>query len=479
MRNLLKVGLLVGALAILAAVSVFVWGAPRVLEVLPADGSEGVPARAQVKITFSQPLDSAATEARLSFDPPIEGAYTWEGSQLIFTPEQAWLAGGTVRVRLEAGAPARSFPWLRLREEGAWSFSIRLPQILYLFPAVGSANLYRYDPVRAQSAPLTGFEAGVLDFTVDGAGQAVYLSVRRGAEGSVIYRMDLSTEVVTSDNTGKGSGSQAAADFQVVYECEQAICSELALEPAGRYLAYERRALPGGAGSQAPQVWVLPLQPADGEPAFLAGLADHQTILPAWSSRGVLAVYDRDASAYLFSEPGKGVQARFPNRTGEQGAWRPDGEAFLAPEIIYLGANISPELSGLESLADSHLILFFLHSEKTQDLTPGEGIEDTAPAYSKDGNFLAFARKYLDVQNWTPGRQLWIAQAVSREARQMTDVAVYNHFDFAWNPASDQLVYVRFDQSALSQPPEIWLLDLASNQSTSLIQGGFSPQWAP
>ena len=86
MRNLLRIGLLAGALVLLASLSVYLWGAPRILEFSPADGSQGLPAGAQVKIAFSQPLDSQAVEARLSFDPPMPGTFTWEGSQMVFTP---------------------------------------------------------------------------------------------------------------------------------------------------------------------------------------------------------------------------------------------------------------------------------------------------------------------------------------------------------------------------------------------------------
>ena len=103
----------------------------------------------------------------------------------------------------------------------------------------------------------------------------------------------------------------------------------------------------------------------------------------------------------------------FPNQTGQGGVWRPGGSQFLAPEIVFVDTG-SSSVTGLEPRADSHLILYDLESQTTQDLTPGEGIEDTSPVFSPDGKFLAFARKYLDAQRWTPGRQLWLAQVDTR-----------------------------------------------------------------
>ncbi len=174
--------------------------------------------------------------------------------------------------------------------------------------------------------------------------------------------------------------------------------------------------MPGSGQAENFQVWVLPL--AAGGPAepFLAGAAGHQTTQPVWSSAGWLAFYDSDDKAYIFTEPGAGERGRFPNQTGQGGAWHPDGRQFLAPEIVFVDTAGSPSVTGLEPRADSHLLLYNLDTNTTQDLTPGEGIEDTSPVFSPDGKFLAFARKYLDAKRWTPGRQLWIALVDTRAA---------------------------------------------------------------
>ena len=65
------------------------------------------------------------------------------------------------------------------------------------------------------------------------------------------------------------------------------------------------------------------------------------------------------------------------------------------------------------------------------------------------------------------------------DAHPLTDDASYNHYDFAWSPAGDQLAYVRFDKDALTQPPEIWLINKDGTNATRLITGGYAPQWVP
>ncbi|MBN1665859.1 MAG: PD40 domain-containing protein, partial [Anaerolineales bacterium] len=177
--------------------------------------------------------------------------------------------------------------------------------------------------------------------------------------------------------------------------------------------------------------------------------------------------------AFIIADMQTGQQFRFPNQTGEPGSWHPHGQPFIAPEILFAS------VPNAQALASSHLISFNWQTEKTQDLTPGEDLEDTAPAFSPDGDYLAFTRKFLDVLRWTPGRQIWINHLPSGESQQMTDEPEYNHFDLAWSPAGDQLAYVRFNQTTPTEPPEIWLMDPLTGRAIQIVIGGFSPQWIP
>jgi Tol biopolymer transport system component len=62
-------------------------------------------------------------------------------------------------------------------------------------------------------------------------------------------------------------------------------------------------------------------------------------------------------------------------------------------------------------------------------------------------------------------------------AVQYTDNPNFNHFDFSWSPDGSQLAYVRFNQTTLNEATEIWLIDTNNGLTTSLVQGGFAPQW--
>lgn len=473
MRNRLLLLMLLGLLLGLGAFLAYTWTAPRLLSVSPPDGAAAIPAGAVLHLAFSRPMNTASVTERLAIEPARQGAFTWQANTLTFTPDQPWETGSAVRVRLQAGARGAGFPSLPLRQEIAWSFQIRLPELAYLFPSNGPANIYATNPLSGVSILLTDFPGGVTDFSVSTGGTGIYFSAYNTQGGSDIY----SLQVVPPQ------AEQSQPQPQLILACPQALCQAAVASPQGNYLAYERTALPGVDQTDRPQVWYMFLPP-DGAPQgeaapILAGDPAHQTLQPTWSPSGLLTFYDSDAKSYIFLDIPSSQTTAFPNQTGLEGAWHPNGRDYLAAEILFVDLNAADSVAGLQKYANSHLLMFDRLEGTITDLTPGEDMEDANPAFSPDGKFLAFARKYLGAQRWTPGRQLWLMYLGSREAQPMTNSPNYSHFDFAWSPSSDQLAYVRFDQTALTQPTEIWLMDALTGSAVQLIIGGYAPAWIP
>lgn len=485
----LRLGLLILALAAIAAAGVILLGFPRLVELSPADGAVDVSSDAPLRLVFSRPMEPASVQARLRLTPAVEGSYTWEGDTLIFAPAKGWPSGAVIQVQLEAGAQAASFPALPVRQAQQASFTIWQPGLAFLYPAAGPANVYLYQPQAAENTPLTNAMAGVLDYIVAPDGRALYYSTPVSEGGSQIMRQPIPERSArASQPAGTQTPSAAAAppvllpQPQPALTCPQANCLALALSPNRAYLAYERTVLPGGEGIAAPQVWWVALDAqtglAAGQPN-LAGAPDHQTVEPLWSPDNRLTFYDSQAQAYIVLDPVNGKTVRFANQTGQGGDWQPDGAAFLAPEIFFLDPGTASGVSGLERLADSHLLRYDPRSGRSQDLTEVDGIEDASPAYSPDGAFLAFARKYLDTRRWTPGRQIWLRDLRTNQARPVTADVIYNHYDLKWSSTSDRLAFVRFNQSALNEPPEVWMLDLTSGNLQQVVVEGYAPQWLP
>jgi hypothetical protein len=61
--------------------------APVLESSYPADGATGVPTNVQVRVTFSEPMDQAATQAAFGIEPAAPGEFTWQGSSLFWRPD--------------------------------------------------------------------------------------------------------------------------------------------------------------------------------------------------------------------------------------------------------------------------------------------------------------------------------------------------------------------------------------------------------
>jgi Tol biopolymer transport system component len=480
-RNRLTVLLLIMIL-IPGAGIIYLLGTPNLTAVYPDPGSAQVPAGEPLSLSFSRLMQQSSVIERLTIDPVQEGSFSWQGSTLIFTPSQPWPSGQSIRVQLAAGAQSSGFLPFSIREEASWSFTIGQPRLAYLFPTVGPSNLYVMNLQTTDSQQLTNSRAGILEFDLNPTGSILYYS-ENGPDASVnIYALPLLRPVAPLPNDQPSTAPEFPEPVLLV-DCPQASCRAPKISADGQYLAYERTDLMGQDRPTHTQVWLLPLDNglpfSGGFQPYPAGDPSHETLQPAWSSQGWLSYYDNDLAAFLFVNPHTGELNTYPSLTGEPGTWSPNRELFVTPEIVLASGNVSPSLPNVEPIASSHLIAFNLEDDRLQDLTKAENQEEAAPAYAPDGTKIAFARKYLDTARWTPGRQLWILQLDSGQARQLTGDPFYNHYDFSWAPDGGRLAFVRFNQTLLTEPPEIWVIDTINLRANRLVVGGYDPKWMP
>jgi Tol biopolymer transport system component len=353
-------------------------------------------------------------------------------------------AGGELTPSPEASPSPASAAWLA-----------------YLWPAEGAADLYALDPLSGEVLRLTE-SASVLDYSLSPDGFFIYYSAANAQGGSDLYRLDLLHGSVLP-------GSNQPLEPEVVLKCMDA-CRNPQRSPDGRWVAYERLEAAPTGGLVGVQVWLL--DPVTVE-LRLAGDPTHHSQNPQWSSTGLLAFFDLDAKAYLIYNPDTQQSVRLSNQTGEPGCWLADGSAYIASEIFYVN------LPGSEPVGSSHLLRYPPDGGGSTDLTLADDLEDTAVACSADDLRLAFARKYLDPNRWTPGRQLWLMDSDGGQARALTDEPMYNHYDFAWSPDGRWLAYLRFNQAALTAPPELWMINADGSGPLQLVIGGYAPQWIP
>lgn len=105
-------------------------GDPRVAQTLTA-----------IDIEFSEPVRHATVEARFRIDPAVDGAFSWDGSTVIFTPSQKLPADTAFAVLIAPGFEDLAGNVDQLGLEG-WTFrTVGPPTVLRATPADGAAGV--------------------------------------------------------------------------------------------------------------------------------------------------------------------------------------------------------------------------------------------------------------------------------------------------------------------------------------------------
>jgi hypothetical protein len=449
-------------------VSLFI--APRLENITPAPESRGVSSTASIRLTFSQVMDTLSVESRLSIEPQHVVRFSWEGQTLTLQPVDPWTEGSTVTVRLSAGA--RSTRFLPMLQGQSWSFTIGSPRILYLWSADGPADLYTISPDGLDRIRLTETTLGVLDYALNAERNRIVYAAARQEGGSDLFVLDM-----------------VSGEHRLLYTCPQGVrCQTLALEPSGDVLVFERYEFTVWAAGKPvlgpSQVWAIRLE---GEvDAFPIGSVDHVTSNPDWSSTGWLAYYDNTLKAFALVDVVHGPTPQplyyLPNELGLQGSWSPDGAFMILPEIVFPQIEPDEETEAEVSLTFySHLYRVDVYTGLMEDLSGAQlgRVEDASPSCSPNGEWIAFTRKYLEEDNWTLGRQLWLMRHDGSQVRQLADEPLFGFSALDWSLDSSTLVLMRRNQVDLTEPSEVWLYDIEGGEAHRLVVGGYMPHWIP
>lgn len=457
----------------LVLLSLALLGMPRVTQTQPSAETEFVPSTAGIRITFNRAMDRVSVESRFTIDPPQGGHFVWDesGKLLTFIPDEPWTAGAQINYGLNAGARTNFFLPI-LRKQG-WSFFVGVPRIAYLWPFSGKAELFTRSLHDSESVQLTETPHGILDFNVSFEGAQIVYTALAANGGTEIWLLDL----VSNEHTRIHSCS---AGF---------ICQEPHLSPDLSEIAFERRPIEGGSSgitqSGSSEIWKVRV--GNDSQAFRLSSSDHEAYSPTWSPRGYLTYYDMTSQEIMLIDPvvlpEPAILGTLANELGAVGAWAADGVSLVFPDMVILDETYSPhDPTGDEfPLFYSHLFVQSFDFGLREDLSRVEYelVEDTSPVISPDGLWIAFSRKFLEEDLWTPGRQVWVMRSDGSGAKQLTDSPDFNHSALRWNPDGTAITYVRINQSDFAAGPEVWIYEMESGEQSLVLNGGFLPQWIP
>lgn len=440
---------------------------PKIEAVGPETLPGGLPNDTSIEIVFTRRMDRESVLDQLTISPEIEVKSVWDEHTLRLIPMEAWPSGAKVEISLTAGATSRL--GLPLRQGAAWSFQIAPVQLAYLWPADGDSQLYLLDPSTGETLQLTDDEP-VLAFRFGPDGRNGVFFAENNQGGSDLFSFDRFSPPETLTR---------------LLSCQRAVCSDPAISPDGNLLAYTRNGR---------EIWLLELEfAANPEQISPEGEVSYQ---PAWSATGLLSYYNADRQTYTVTNLNSDQSWDWDNQSGEQAAWSPGGSALVAPDALLIETDILRGPSGeaenevvseeeLEPVRvlSSQLTVYQSAENDPFSLTDDPLAEDFSPSFSPDGRTLAFTRRYLDEDRWTPGRQVWLMSlpggiGAPVQVKAMTEAPDYLYTALTWHPDGKSLAAVRFDTVLLTEPPEIWLLGL-DGSAVRLVIGGYQPQWLP
>ncbi|HKZ69844.1 MAG TPA: hypothetical protein VJ020_07180, partial [Anaerolineales bacterium] len=402
-------------------------------------------------------MDAVAVESGLHIEPAIAGSFHWQGNTLAFTPTADWPTGA-VRVSLRGAIGANGLPVLF---ESRWEFTVGAPRIAFLLRTGDAANIWTVPVTGGEPTQITTERFGVDRFAISADGTGFVFAALRADGGADLKRSGRDGDGVTG-----------------VLECPSQRCTAPAFSPDGNLIAFERHPL-----ERLEQSTVEVIDLRDGRRTTLDGDPAHIARFPTFARNGRLAYLNAFEQVIVVHDLASGATNRIANTSGEIGSWSPDGQYFVFAEITTAppptpaSGTPAPDLQ-IDTFF-SHLQRISVNTDLGENLSGESAVEDAAPAFSPFGEWLAFGRKSLEQDKWTPGRQLWLMRSDGSDAQALTNDPLYNHSHFVWSPDGKLIVYVRFDVSDPASTTEIWSVSANGAGAMKLVTGGYLPAWLP
>ena len=428
---------------------------PRVVNVSPANNETNVLPSSPIRVEFNRMISFDQAVEYLVINPPMPGKYVMDDLTLVFTPSLAFRSDEEIKVSLSNGI--KSTFGLPLLSKPTWSFQIKHPWLLYLLDNGNQVELYKIDPNGLITSKLIDTTDSILDYSVSPDGKSVYYASEQ-KNNTLLYEYDVSEKKST-----------------LLHTCQAEICSQPTISKDYKYLSFVSGSSLQNMNPAASRVWLLTMsdEKTIGQPIPASG-NNHPTRDASWSARGWLVYYDDEDHTYNFYNPSTGVRTNLKHDTGEIGCWSPDGKLFVYPQIFY-----PPEGVNIQASYSSQLIGINPETEEQTLLTRNDVVEDVLPEFSPDGKQIAFARRYLTTQNWTPGRQIWFVRSDGSNPRAMTNSENYKHLDFAWRPDGTQIAYIRFNAAEYNQPREVWIMNTKTGVTQKILMDAYQLEWLP
>jgi len=332
----------------------------------------------------------------------------------------------------------------------ARNFDLEQAKVLYLAPDNTNHNQLFVVPVSGgEPVPITHESSGVLAFTVSEARNTILYSVLKINGESSIWGIN-----------------PDGSDAHLVLDCPQAECGGPVWTPDGKKLFYERHDYSQSTNLSIYSIWWLDLATNETQPVF------QDQRFPSFAPR-----FSPDGQWLSYISPSTNtIQAynlydnhRFsiPIRSGVPEVWSPSSDALLFWDLASSDASSA-----------IHLKKYDLASGKISDLGGAATQQDYLADWSPDGQWVAIARDSLNSTDALFREQIELVRPDGSKATILLDQPGTSYSDLSWSPDSRYLVFSRYSNED-SGNPEIWLIDVQTDQQQKIISGGIHARLLP
>jgi Tol biopolymer transport system component len=450
-------------LVITALIGLVIWRGDqiqlRIVAITPGPDAANVSTRTHVQIRFDQPLDPPTTKDVLFFIPPLAGTVRVDNHTLTFVPTAPLQPNTEYQATLNPGLLGHLGGELRAAER--WRFRTGGVQVAYsTIDEAGKEQLFltpaQFDAtatITATPLQLTQLNNSLWEFAVAPDGSQIVFSALKEDGTSDLWRIS--------------PGEQAPS---LLLACPNAVCSSVAWSADGQVLAFSRRNATqfSAPALSPPRLWLLDVASGESFPAF----TDDQKLAfePRWSADsqwlsyvspdlGGIGVYNLQTNAEQF----------YPSTSGEAAVWHPQRN------VVVFGVP--------ETIKGSYITHLRLVDPVTQGQTKLSGaaelVEDGSPAWSPDGEWLAFRRKEFTGPGATPGKQLWLMDQEGRDAKALTADPAFDFGPPLWSPDGRYLLFHKLPLKGPDIVLSVWLMDVETGRTWQIANPGQRPQWFP
>ncbi len=333
------------------------------------------------------------------------------------------------------------------------AFSLQTARVLYVvLDDQGMYQLFSVPAAGGAPTMLTQTPYGIWNYTLSPDRQRVVYAALRADRGSDLWLMD---------ENGR---------HQRLLECPMIACRNATFAPDGSRIVYEQLDISPENIAGTTTLWWLDLTTGETAPVFqdtsLPGFS------PAWSPDGQWLSYIAPAmpTKIQLYNLADGRVHEFPTITSMSVVWSPSGQAVLLTDV-----NRETLREGSQAL--THLLRFDVIDAVLTDISQELDVSDSWPAWSPDGEQVAFVRRVFSNGQPERGNQVWVMDADGQNARPVTDSANTLHQNITWSPDGRFLLYHRYDLDTPLAKPAVWLVDLLSGESREIVNPGSQPAW--